>query len=293
MFPAMNGGDVISPRVLYPRFGETTGKVSDVDWLFGLDEADPWVKTYVVVYHPLTATHSAVRSPSSYSWRANSNVVRRRPASPGLPSFSLSDSSQVFHASYVLQVVSKRINQTLVPMRSFVIGSANLQTRRFSTDNLSSPWRDEFTVRPSPSAKAASISAPLDARKLSGHVSPLNSPMSDSTVKKSQYMRIPLMITVPPLTGLAEQTTLVDSLAPHDNPEPPKQDRTSDTFPQIPLLPVTVTTAPLCQDCPRIDLVALVREKQKVKNLQEKQLSVPKKLRRRKFPQGLNSKKSR
>jgi len=75
MFPAMNGGDVISPHALYPRFGETVGKVSGVDWLFGLDEADPWVKTCVVIYNP---TRSAVHSPYSNSWRANSNVVRCR-----------------------------------------------------------------------------------------------------------------------------------------------------------------------------------------------------------------------
>jgi len=44
----MNGGNVVSPRALYPQFGETVGKVSGVDWLFGLDETDPWVKTYVI-----------------------------------------------------------------------------------------------------------------------------------------------------------------------------------------------------------------------------------------------------
>ena len=56
MFPAMNGGNVMSPRTLYPRFGEAAGKVSGVDWLFALDEADPWVKTYVVSHRPSTAT---------------------------------------------------------------------------------------------------------------------------------------------------------------------------------------------------------------------------------------------
>jgi len=251
------------------------------------------VKTYVVVHHLPTTTHSAVCFSFSYSWRANSNVVRRRPVPPGQPSFSLSDSSQVFHASYVLQVVSKRVNQTLVPMRSFVIGSPNLRARSFSPNNLSSPRRDELTVRRSPSVKTAGIPVPLDATKLSGRVSPLKSPMRDYRVEKSQYMRISSRINAPPLTGLAEQTTLVDSLAPHDNPEPSKQDPTFDPSPRIPLLPATATTAPLFQDCLRIDLVALVREKQKTKSLQEKHRSVPKEPRRRRVPQGLNPKKPR
>ena len=46
----MNGGTVVSPRALYPQFGEAAGKVSGVDWLFGLDEMDPWVKTYVTIH---------------------------------------------------------------------------------------------------------------------------------------------------------------------------------------------------------------------------------------------------
>ena len=66
----------MSPRSLYPRFKETVGKVSGVDWLFGLDEADPWVKTYVVIYRPRTIIRSGVYSPCPCSWRANSNVVR-------------------------------------------------------------------------------------------------------------------------------------------------------------------------------------------------------------------------
>lgn len=39
-------------RALRPQFGETAGRVSGVDWLFGLDEADPWVKTYVIAHLP-------------------------------------------------------------------------------------------------------------------------------------------------------------------------------------------------------------------------------------------------
>jgi len=175
-------------------------------------------------------------------------------------------------------------------MRHFVIGSVNLETRRFSTDNLSIPRRDELTVRPSPTAKAASLSVPLDARKPSGRVSPPRSPIHDSQVEKLPYMRISSKTDVPPLTGLAEQSTLVDPLTLHDNPDPPKQDHTLDPFP---LLPTTATTAPQYQDCPRIDLVALVREKQKAKRLQEKQLTVSKEPRRRRIPQGPNPKKSR
>ena len=78
--PAMNGGEVISPRALYQRFGETVGKVSGVDWLFGLDETDPWVKTYVFVHSPRTIARSVYLLP--HSWRANSNVVRNRLRSP-------------------------------------------------------------------------------------------------------------------------------------------------------------------------------------------------------------------
>ena len=48
----MNGGTVISPRALYPRFGVAVGEVSGVDWLFGLDESDPWVKMRVIIRHP-------------------------------------------------------------------------------------------------------------------------------------------------------------------------------------------------------------------------------------------------
>ena len=54
----------MSSRALYPRFGETAGKVSGVDWLFGLDETDPWVKTYVAVSHSHAAIYLGVH-PSS------------------------------------------------------------------------------------------------------------------------------------------------------------------------------------------------------------------------------------
>ena len=70
----MNGGKVISPRALYSQFGETVGKVSGVDWLFGLDESDPWVKTYVLIHSPRTIARLVVYF-LPHSWRANSNVV--------------------------------------------------------------------------------------------------------------------------------------------------------------------------------------------------------------------------
>ena len=55
----------MSSRALYPRSGEMAGKVSDVGWLFGLDEADPWVKTYVVVHHPHVTAYLVFAPPCS------------------------------------------------------------------------------------------------------------------------------------------------------------------------------------------------------------------------------------
>ncbi|KAF9648626.1 hypothetical protein BDM02DRAFT_3115077 [Thelephora ganbajun] len=228
----MNGGKVISPRALYPRFGEAVGKVFGVDWLFGLDETDPWVKT----------------------WRANSNVV--------------------FHASYILQVASKRVDQALVPMRNFIIGSAGPQIRHFSPDTLPEPWRDQVIIRPSPLAKITGSSVPLDAQKLSGWVSPLGSPIRDSRVQKSPYVRRSTRPNTPPSIGLARQSNLVDSLALYDSSEQLKRDRTPIPSSQIPLAPTVAVTASLCQDYPRIDLVALVREKRKAKETHKKKLSV-------------------
>jgi len=178
-------------------------------------------------------------------------------------------------------------------MRAFVIGSASLRIRHLSPNGLSEPRYDEFTVRLTTPAKAVDTSVPFDARKPSGRVSPPRSLIHDARVRKSPYMRKSSRIAVPPLTGVAEQSTLVNSLAPHDNSEQPKQDSTLVPSPQIPLLPPTATTIPLCQDCPRIDLVALVREKQKAKKLQKKKPSVPKEPRRRAIPLGTHPKRSR
>ena len=75
MFPAMNGGKMILPRALYPRFSEAVGKVPGVDWLFALDETDPCVKTYVILHNTYTTVRLAVYF-LPRSWQANSNVVR-------------------------------------------------------------------------------------------------------------------------------------------------------------------------------------------------------------------------
>ena len=75
MFPAMDAGDAVSSRALYPRFCETTGRVSGVDLPFALDGADPWVKTCVVAHNPQTTSHLGICSPSPCSWRANSSVM--------------------------------------------------------------------------------------------------------------------------------------------------------------------------------------------------------------------------
>lgn len=73
MFPAMNGGTVVSPRALHVRFGEAVGKVPGVDWLFGLEESDPWVKTHVIIRPPIGCLAIHILP---FSWRANSNAVR-------------------------------------------------------------------------------------------------------------------------------------------------------------------------------------------------------------------------
>ena len=102
---------------------------------------------------------------------------------------------------------------------------------------------------------------------------------------------------MPPSVGQAKRSTLVDFVEPHDNSEQQKQDRTSVSFSPLPLFPTTTgTTVPLCQDCPRIDLVALVREKQKTRKIRKKKLSVvllQKEQYRRVIPEDLNSEKSR
>lgn len=69
-----------------------------------------------------------------------------------------------------------------------------------------------------------------------------------------------------------------------------KKVHVSILFPQIPLFPTATTTAPLCQDCPRIDSVAFVRERKKARRLWKQELSAPKEPRRRVVPHGSDSK---
>ena len=178
-------------------------------------------------------------------------------------------------------------------MRNFIIGSAGSQTQRFSPNNLSKPPRNESTVRSPPPAKVTGLSAPLDTPKIFGRMSLLRSPLRDSRVEQSPYAR---RKDPPPSVDLAKQNILVDSLAPHDHSERTKQNSASVQLPQIPLAPAAATAVPLCQDYPRIDLVALVREKQKAKKLQKKKLTVPplqKERRRRVIPQDSSYEESR
>ena len=192
--------------------------------------------------------------------------------------------------------MSKRVDQALVPMRDFIIGSPGLQTRRFSLHNPSDPWRDVLTVRSSPPTKAADLSVPLDAPKLSRRVSPLSSPTDDSRFEDSPDARRPARTNMPLSVGLAKRSTLVDSVTPHDSSEQQRQDRTSVSFLPLPFSPPAATTIPHCQDYPRIDLVALVREKQKAKKPRKKKLSavlLQKEQNRLVIPEDLSSEKSR
>lgn len=166
--------------------------------------------------------------------------------------------------------MSQRVDQALVPVRDFVIGSVGLQTRRFSPNNLPEPLGDGLIVKSSPPVEVSGLSVPLDPRKLSGQGSPLRSPTRTSRVEKSPYMRRSTRATTPPSIGLAHQTTLVDSLIQHSTSEQQKPDRTNSPPSQIPLAPTAAATVSPHQDCPRIDLVALVRDKQKAEKLQKK-----------------------
>ena len=170
-------------------------------------------------------------------------------------------------------------------MRNFVIGSADLRTQCFP---LSEPRHDEFPVRPSPPAKVTGSSVPLGTPKISSRVSPLRPPLRDFRLGRLPQAR---GTNAPPSIDPAKQSTLVASLVPHDES---KQPNTSVPFSQTPLM--AATAVPLCQDCPRIDLVAFVREKQKAKKLQKKKLSAPplqKEQRRRVIPQDSSYEKFR
>ena len=189
--------------------------------------------------------------------------------------------------------MSKKVDQTLAPMRNFIIGGSGPQTQPFHLNSLSEQPRGEPTVGIVPPAKVTGLSASLDTSKISGHVSPPRSPLRDPQVEQSLYT---LRKNTSPSIELAKQSTLVDSLTPHDNLEQTKQDSPFVPPSQIPSAPTAVTTVPRYQDCPRIDLVTLVREKQKAKKLQKKKLTAPspqKERRRRVIPKGLNYEKSR
>ena len=179
-------------------------------------------------------------------------------------------------------------------MKNFVIGSVGLQTRRLSPNDLSEPKQDVLAVRSPPPTKASGFSAPLDTKKFTSRVSPLRSPTRDSRVEKAPYMRRSSRTNASPSIDPAKQSILVDSSPPQDDSEQSKLDQTLVL--QDFLVPTTGTTVSLRENCPRIDLVALVREKQKARKLHRKKLSafpLSKELRRRVIPQDLSSNKTR
>ena len=135
--------------------------------------------------------------------------------------------------------MSKQVDQTLVPMRNFIIGSAGPQTRLFPLNGLSEQPRGEFTVGTSSPAKAACLSTPLDTPKISGQVSPPRPPLRDSRVKQSPRA---LRKNTSPSIELAKQSILVDSLIPHEDSERTKHNSASVPPSQIPSAPATATT---------------------------------------------------
>lgn len=180
--------------------------------------------------------------------------------------FRLFNVLQVFHASYVLQVISQQVDQALVPMRDFVLGSS-LRTRHLSLENLQEPLRDRLTSSP---VKVADIPVPLGSRKLSGQVSSPRSSIPNSRIERSQNIHRSTTTDPPPSIDLAQQITLVNSLTPHDISKQPKQDLVSVKPSRASLFPAATSTVSPPRDCPLIDLVALVREKQKTKKIQKK-----------------------
>lgn len=172
-----------------------------------------------------------------------------------------------------------------------MIGSS-LGTRYLPLDGSSEPSRDRFAVRTSPPVKLADLSVPLDSRKLSGQASPPRSPPRNSQPPNIHRSTS----NTPRSIGLAKQSTLVDSSTPHDTSEQPKQDRMSVPPSQASVFPTTASTVSLAEDCPRIDLIALVREKQKTKKVQRKKSPVfrlREEPRRRVDPRGLTSESPR
>ena len=156
-------------------------------------------------------------------------------------------------------------------MRDFVIGSS-IRTRSLSFGSLSEPLRDRFTVIASPPAKAANSSVPLASRKLSSQISPPRSPTRSSRIGKSPNMgRSPTTNNLS--IGPAQQNILVDSSAPQNTSEQPKHDSISVPPSRAFLFPTAASTVSFSDDCPRIDLIALVRDRQKAKKVQKKKPS--------------------
>jgi len=178
-------------------------------------------------------------------------------------------------------------------MRNFIVGSASPQTQLFLLNSLLEQPRSESTVGSPPSAKIIGVSAPPNAPKITDQVFPPRSSLRDSRVGRSLYV---LRKKTPPSIDLATQKILVDPLTPHDNSERTKQNIPSVPPSQLPSAPAAATSVPRYRDCPRIDLVTLVRENQMAKKLQKKKLTAPppqKERRRCVIPQGSGYEKSR
>lgn len=177
---------------------------------------------------------------------------------------TLFDSLQVFHASYVLQVSSQRVEQAQVPMRNFVIGRMGFRVRSSSPRDLSEALPDSPTVLPPPD-EAPGLSPHLDSRKFYCQVSPLRPLTPNCREQNSSYMHRSAKAKTP--IGPGQRSILVGSLAPHDTIEKQKRDSASVPSQNRSLVPAEVSPS---KDCPMIDLIGLVREKQKAGNPQKK-----------------------
>ena len=150
-------------------------------------------------------------------------------------------------------------------MRNFIIGSPSFRPQLSCPTD---PRREECVAKSSPPAKVTGLPDLPNALKTSGLVPPLRSPLCDSRLGQALHSR---RTSAPPSADLAKQNTFIDNPAPRDS-DRQKLDKTFDSTSQIPLAPTA--TLP-CQDYPRIDLVALVREKRKAKKFQKKRLPAP------------------
>ena len=173
-------------------------------------------------------------------------------------------------------------------MKNFIIGNISLQAPCSPSNNFPEPLVNGLLDRvPSP-AKDPDLSIPSDARKLPGRVSLLMPPKCGALVEKLSYARGSTRVVAPSI-GPAQQDTFVDPLTSHDTSVKLKRDCAPVSPSQAPLVLTAAPTGSSCQDCPRIDLVALVREKQKTEKLQRKKQStlvLREDLRRREDPRG-------